>query len=206
MDKDDIHFLNQLKYSSLTIKRKKYLFLSQDKIEKFYFVQSGFIQIFFSNAEGHDVYLKTYPYGEWICLHEIFHKNKHSFSAIALTDSKIFAIDKKKGLNFLNENLTHQIFYHKQIEKDFHSYQRQCIQFIIEDRERRLKNLFQEWVRMFPKNKKNEIEIPFLKKDISKMIHTTPETLSRILTQWKKNEWIQFKGNHWMISESLFES
>lgn len=194
-----------LKHSQMKLNKKDHLFFSGEFKDKVYWLEKGFVQLFTSDADGQDSYLKIYTPGEWIFSHEVHVGVKEFHYGIALSSVFLSSVSKTAFSEMLHDSETFQKTYVRQMEKDLVHYKEKIIGLSREDTEYRLQKLMQDLFKIFQSSEDHTVEIPFLKKDLAKMIHTTPETLSRILAKWREKDLLRVRRRVWEYHRDFME-
>lgn len=170
------------------IKKKNILFLEGETGYAFYLLVAGNVQISRTTPEGKEIVIKIIKPGEIFAEAILFEKNDYPATARAVTDSKVFSIEKDSFLSLLDEKKFRNEFISILIRKQ--KYLSDQIKYLtVHDVEDRLFSFLNEQY-----GDEKIIKTKMSKKDIAAAIATTPETLSRLILRLGKENKLKWEG------------
>lgn len=173
-----------------TVKKKGEVFAEGDVPLNLYFIKSGSIKVFKSHPDGKELITSIYNSNEFFGFESILENSNYNESAVALQDSELVVIPK------YDFELMLQI--HPDVSKGFVSLL--CKK--VAEKEKQLLNLAYNSVRQRTaeallkvqpiKDSKEYIQIS--REDLAKMVGTAPESVIRVLSEFKEEKLIEIEG------------
>lgn len=171
----------------LHLKRKESLLLPKNKFQNLYAVQHGALKTYRTEADGKELVRGFYFTGE-ILGYEAIYTGQYTFSAVALTDTIVCEIpyDKFVELAYSKPALQKHTLYLISKELSSGSYLAS-----INAEQRIASFLLDLSIRLNPKKEiQPTFELPMIRQDIGNYLGLTPETVSRIISRFQKNNLI----------------
>lgn len=166
------------------LKKKQALHVAGDKFMCLYAIKQGALKTYEIDPMGneiiHGLYLKNELYG-----YEAIHSGTYIFSVEALSDTEICEISYPAFLALLHEkpNLLSRILYLMSQQLTFGTYLKS-----ITAQQRIAAFLLDLWSRLSVETSTSDFLLPMTYQDIGCYLGLATETVSRILSQFKKNK------------------
>jgi CRP-like cAMP-binding protein/CheY-like chemotaxis protein len=173
-----------------SLKKKSELFTEGDMPLNIFFVKSGRIKVYQSHPEGKELITNIYNQNDFFGFEPILDGNNYSESAVAMEDSEVISIPRYDFIMLLQT--------HPDVSKGFISLL--CKK--VADKEKQLLNLAYNSVRQRTAEallkvrdlKDNKENIQISRDDLAKMVGTAPESVIRVLSDFKDEGLIEIEG------------
>ncbi len=169
--------------------KREIIFYEGDPGYSIYVLIKGQVQLYKTGSDGREIVVKIIREGEMFGEVILFEENSYPVSAAALSDSSLLMLPKHQFSCLLEKPRFREEFISMLMRKM--RYLTNQIEYLanydVEDRLFRFLNEHFEG--------KDEFKISISKKDLASIIHTTPETLSRVLLRLKKEKRLVWDGN-----------
>lgn len=183
------------------LKKHEVLYLPENKFRNIYAIQHGHLKTYQIDADGNELIRGFYFTGEALGFEAIYTQH-YLFSAVALTDSVVCEIpyDNFLELLHLNPALQKHILYLMSQQLNRGSYLPS-----ITAEKRLAAFLIDLSYRLHPQEMQPRYLLPMSRQDIGNYLKLTAETISRLLSQFKKNKIIaiEHKKIHLLQPEKL---
>jgi CRP/FNR family transcriptional regulator, polysaccharide utilization system transcription regulator len=195
LDNADLHYLNREKITK-AFKKGEYIFEEGQKPLYVYCVREGKIKVFKNGQDGREHITRVALPGEFLGLKAILSGNNHSLSAVALEDSVLCYISKT---DFFQLMIKYPEFSRSLII---------ILGTLLEEAEARMLSLAYKPVRerlaetilflfnsFYPKSGKSPKNyLNLTRTELANIIGTAPETVIRLLSEFKEEELISIRG------------
>lgn len=195
------------KIMSITIEKKynkgSIIFMEGDKGEAFYFIKSGKIKIYRSSKDGKELILNIYGKNNVFAEVTIFNDVSYPATAEVIEDAvvgmilnsdleKLIKVNSELGLNLI-----------KVLNKRLYNAQLKLKQIALNDTYSRTAQAIIRLAEEHGKNKSEgaELKLELSRQELANMIGTARETVSRILSQFKKEGAIEISGKRIVIKD-----
>jgi CRP-like cAMP-binding protein/CheY-like chemotaxis protein len=179
------------------LKKKSELFSEGDTPLNIFFIKSGSIKVYQSHPEGKELITNIYNANDFFGFEPILEGNNYQESAVAMQDSEVINIPKHDFLTLLQTN--------SDVSKGFIS----LLSKKVAQKEKQLLNLAYNSVRQRTaeallkvrelKDTKENIQIS--REDLAKMVGTAPESVIRVLSDFKDEGLIEIEGGKIKIAQ-----
>lgn len=176
---------------SVTYKRGEILFHAGDESDSLYIVNSGRVKIYRLSDLGREQLVRLLDPGDFTGELALFKATVLENFAEAVEDSQICIIKRPDLQELLVKYPTISLKVLNEFANRLANSERQSASFVSEKVETRIALFLME---QFEKTGKKIIELPMSKKDLASYLGTTPETLSRRLTDFETNGMIEQNG------------
>ncbi len=168
------------------LKKRDLLYNSRNVFRSIYVIQSGNIKTYQVDAQGNELIQGFYFSGELIGLDAIYTQS-YRFSAIALTDVVLCEIPYDNFIEFIQTHplLQKHILYLMSQQLNVGAYL-----FSNMAEQRLAAFLIDLCHRLSPSKMQTTFVLPMSRQDIGNYLRLTAETISRILSQFKKDKLI----------------
>jgi DNA-binding response OmpR family regulator len=180
-----------------SLKKKAELFSEGDAPLNIYFVKSGSVKVYQSHPDGKELITNIYHANDFFGFEPILEGNNYRESAVAMQDSEIINIPKYDFLTLLQTN--------QDVSKGFIS----LLSKKVAEKEKQLLNLAYNSVRQRTaeallkvqelKDSKENIQIS--RDDLAKMVGTAPESVIRVLSDFKDEGLIEIEAGKIKITQ-----
>jgi len=175
--------------TSKVLRKNELLFFEGDRGYSLFVLVEGSIQLYKSTPDGREIVIKVVKPGELFAEVILFEKDEYPVNAVAIQDSRVYALPKREFYRLLENELFRNEFIGTLMMKM--RYLADKIQYLTShDVESRLFLFLEEQF-----GRVESVETSFSKKSVAAAIGTTPETLSRLLPRLKKEGKIVWEGS-----------
>lgn len=176
-------------------KKNEIIFQAEDQADALYIVHQGQVNIYHLTESGKEQLIRVLYPGDFTGELALFRKSEHESFAEAVVDSNICMIQRNDLQGFLMKYPTISLEILHEFSNRLSSSEKQATGFATEKVEFRIAHFLVENMK---KNKDNPnqgwLDLPMSKKDLASYLGTTPETLSRRLTEFEEAAYIQQTG------------
>lgn len=175
-------------------KKGSHVFMQDEPLENVYFIQSGRIKIYKSDANGREQIVAIAKKGEMFPHVGFFRKGGYPAFAEVLEDSSLVVVPIDQFEKVLIENPELCIKVFKVLGEKIVDLQERLESQIMNNTYEQIIKLLVRLARIHGQKKENGLYLlksEFTNKDLANMIGTTRETVSRTLTKLKKDELIE---------------
>lgn len=179
------------------LKKKSELFSEGDAPLHIYFIKSGSIKVYHSHPDGKELITNIYNANDFLGFEPILEGNNYHESAVAMQDSEVIAIPKHDFLTLMQSS--------PDVSKGFIS----LLSKKVAEKEQQLLNLAYNSVRQRTaeallkvrdlKDSKENIQIS--RDDLAKIVGTAPESVIRVLSDFKDEGLIEIEGGKIKIKQ-----
>ncbi|MCF7809046.1 MAG: Crp/Fnr family transcriptional regulator [Candidatus Marinimicrobia bacterium] len=182
------------------------IYLSGKKSTRFYVIAIGKVKLLEHTSSGHNVLLDILGPGEFLggSWTEDQTTHFHSETAIALTQCCILEIDRSDFKDIASKHAAVAMKFLEILESRMRMLQTRVKMQATASVERRLAFTIYKFADKLGKPTKNGvlIQFPFSRADLAEFSGTTPETASRIVSQFKKKGLLE-TGRQWMTVKDV---
>lgn len=175
------------------------IFLEDEKGSAFYLLAEGSVRLFKSAPDGREVTVKLAAPGEIFAEVILFEKDRYPVSAITVTDSTLFAMDRASFNTLMEEPGFRAEFISVIMKKQRYLAGRILYLTALDVEERFFRFLLEHYGR------KAVYDIAISKKDLASAIGTIPETLSRLIQRLTQRKIIRWEGSRLELADSFWE-
>lgn len=198
MSLDSVKALDELKFTGL-YRKGSVLFVEGEEPRGVFIVCSGRAKLTTSSSEGKTLIVKIAEPGEVLGASSSILGTPYEVSAETLEPSQMNFIKRDDFLRFINGNSEACMHAAQQLSEKYQSAQREIRSLgLSQTTSERLAKLLLEWCRKFgdetPKGVR--LSVVLTHEEIAQMIGTTRETITRLLSAFKRNNIIEVKGSN----------
>ena len=192
---------NQMNEIVETIKPGKYkkgeiIYSAGDSSDSLYIVNMGRIRIFRLSESGKEQLVRILEVGDFTGELALFSESTHESYAQAMEYTEVCMINRRDLQNFLIRYPSISLKILSEFSSRLEKSERQTTRVSTEKVETRIALFLAECV---DKNKSMEFTLPMSKKDLASYLGTTPETISRKLTDFEDAGYIKQKTARKML-------
>lgn len=175
----------------VSYKKGEFLYHPGDESDALYIVNRGKIKIYRLSESGKEQIIRILHTGDFTGELALFQQSVHEAYAEAITDAEICRIRRDDLQNFLLKYPTISLKILKEFANRLEGSEKQTTRFATEKVETRIALFLAEYV---DEEEENIVTLPMSKKDLASYLGTTPETLSRKLTEFEEQGLIKQEG------------
>lgn len=175
----------------VSYKKGEILYHPGDPSDALYIVNRGKIKIYRLSESGKEQIIRILHTGDFTGELALFQQSVHEAYAEAITDSQICRIHRDDLQTLLLKYPTISLKILKEFANRLEGSEKQTTRFATEKVETRIALFLAEYV---DDHDQNIVTLPMSKKDLASYLGTTPETLSRKLTDFEEQGIIKQQG------------
>lgn len=172
---------------SLSYKKGEMIYRAGEESSSLYIVSRGKIKIYRITDTGKEIVLRILNQGDFMGEHALFTQSTYEDYAEAIEDTNVCVIQRSDLQQFLLKYPTISIKILSEFSNRLLNTEKQTTQFATEKVETRIALYLVECSKQ---NENLEFELPISKKDMASFLGTTPETISRKLTEFEQKKLI----------------
>lgn len=188
----------------ISIKKGEILYHAGDTTDSMYIVNHGQVKIYRLSETGKEQIVRILNPGDFTEERVLFKQSVNENYAEAMIDSDICSIKGSDLQNLLLKYPTISLEILTEISSRLDTSERQTTRFATESAETRIA-LFLAELLDSEENDGKTVNLPMSKKDLASYLGTTPETLSRRLSDFEAAGYIKQKGQRSIIVLDLDE-
>ena len=178
---------------SVTYKKGEFIYRQGESSDSLYIIHSGKVRIYRLSESGKEQVLRILNPGDFTGELALFKEGTHETYAEAMVDSSICLINRDDLQQFLMKYPSISLRILSEFSNRLEQTEKQTARFAMEKVETRIALFFADC--MDKESKSNAIELPMSRKDLASYLGTTPETLSRKITELEKDGYIKQRSN-----------
>lgn len=176
---------------TVTFKKREVLYQAGDASDSLYIVNKGKVKNYRLTESGKEQLLRILTPGEASGEYALFTESIHESYAEAITDTSVCMIDRLDLQNLLLKYPSISLSFLEVFSKRLEDSERQTTLFATEKVETRVALFLAQCLD----EPSNIVSLPMSKKDLASYLGTTPETISRRLTQLENKGHIKRQSN-----------
>jgi CRP/FNR family transcriptional regulator len=183
------------------------LFVEGEQPRGVFIVCSGRVKLTTSSSEGKTLIVKIAEAGEVLGLSGSILAT--AFEVSAETPSQINFVRREDFMGFLNEHPEACMHTAQQLSEKYHSAQREIRSLgLAQSTSEKLARLFLDWcARSGEKTPKGmRLKVLLTHEEMAQMIGTTRETITRLLSDFKRRKMIEVKGSSMFVQTAALEA
>jgi CRP-like cAMP-binding protein len=169
------------------------LYRAGDRIDALTIIANGQTKVFRTAENGKEQILYLLQAGDINGEAALFNQSEHNSTAITLTPTTICSINRTDFQNLLTSYPQIGINVMNTLGNRLLELERQTTKSNTESVASRFANYLVETVSAL---KQNPVRLPLKNKDLATLLGTSPETISRYLSQWDEQQLISKLGHH----------
>ncbi|MCQ6273479.1 Crp/Fnr family transcriptional regulator [Bacillus sp. V3B] len=178
---------------SVSYKKEDMIYHAGDQSDSLYIVNKGKIKIYRLSESGKEQLVRILNPGDFTGELALFNESLHESYAEALMNTQVCLIKRSDLQAFLIKYPSISLKILAEFSNRLEQSEKQTTRFATEKVETRLALFLAECVD--GEDQTNEIELPMSKKDLASYLGTTPETISRKLSDLEDEGYIKQKIN-----------
>lgn len=188
--------LKQVSDSKITKKVKKGdpLFNEGEKLNGVYCVRSGVTKLSKLSENGKDQIVKLATKGEVLGQRSVIAEEHTNLSATAVSDMEICFIPKTSITDTLNKNPNFTLEVLRHMAHDLKEADDVIVNMSQKTVKQRMAAAFLYLKNNFGEDKEGYLRLNLSREDMANVVGTATESAIRIISEFKKNEWIATKG------------
>ena len=178
---------------SVSYKKGEIIYSAGDKSDSLCIVRRGRIRIYRLSESGKEQIVRILASGDFTGELALFRESIHESFAETMEDTDVCTITRADLQGFLLKYPSISIKILNEFSKRLDAAEKQATSFVTEKVDKRVAMFLLEC--MDNSSKSMEFELPMSKKDLSSYLGTTPETISRKLTEFEDAGYIRQIAN-----------
>lgn len=201
----DDGFLEEL--ASITVEKRyrkgTIIFMEGDPGEALYFIKSGKVKILKNSTDGRELILNIYGSGDVFAEVTLFNDVKYPATAEVIEDATVGVMMNKDVEELVRHNAALALQIIKILNKRLYMAQMKLKQMALSDTYVRTAQMVMKLAQEhgMEKNGRMELELELSRQELANMIGTARETVSRALSQFKKEGSIEIKGKKIIVKD-----
>lgn len=179
-------------FQSVLYKRGEIIYRTGDPSDSLYIVQNGKIRIYRLSETGKEQLVRILTAGYFTGELALFKETLHEAYAEAIEETRVCMIKRSELQKLLLKYPSISLKILTEFSHRLEQSEKQTTRFATEKVETRLMHFL---VECMENNLSNEIMLPMSKKDLASYLGTTPETISRKLSNLENQGYIKQKTN-----------
>lgn len=180
--------------TSYTIKKGEPIFEEGETINGIFCIKDGVCKLSKLSANGKDQIVKLVKSGELLGQRSMISEEPANLSAVALNDMDVCFIPKKEVMAFFNTNNQFSMEVMKSICGDLKDADDLMVSMAQKTVKERLAETLLFLENNFGKNEDGTLCTQLTREELAGMIGTATESCIRLLSEFKKNGWIELVG------------
>ena len=156
-----------------------------------YFVVSGKIKVFKSNEMGKEFIIDIYKEGDFLGYVALLVDNKYRESAMAIENSEVALIPRQDFFQLLHSNHEVSMKFIKLMSSNFSDAEEKLLKLAYDSARKRVAEAIIFVSKKYEIEGKNDLSFALLRENISALSGISPESVSRNLTDFKKEGLIE---------------
>lgn len=185
------------------------LFVEGEQPRGVFIVCSGRVKLTTSSSEGKTLIVKIAEAGEVLGASGTILDTPFEVSAETLEPSQINFVRREDFMRFLNTHPEACLHTAQQLSEKYHSAQREIRTLgLSQSTSEKLARLFLDWCARSGEetSKGTRLKVLLTHEEIAQMIGTTRETITRLLSDFKRRKMIEIKGSSMFVQTSALEA
>ncbi|WZL74610.1 Crp/Fnr family transcriptional regulator [Clostridiaceae bacterium 35-E11] len=198
-------FLEEL--ASITVEKRyrkgTIIFMEGDRGEALYLIKSGKVKILKNSTDGRELILNIYGSGDVFAEVTLFNEVNYPATAEVIEDATIGVMMNRDVEELVKHNAELALQIIKVLNKRLYMAQMKLKQMALSDTYVRTAQMMMKLAHEHgvEKNGVMELKLALSRQELANMIGTTRETVSRALSQFKKEGSIEIKGKKIIIKD-----
>jgi CRP-like cAMP-binding protein len=185
---DQIKRINANSYL-VSHKKEEVIFRQNSPISYIQFVKSGLVKVYREGDKEKTVIVKIVSAGSFLGILSVFHDSRYHYSASALEDTNVIYVNLATFKEIVGENGKYAIFLLNTVSIEA----MHLLQKVINVSQKQVTGRLAEVLLYFSTTiyKSNKYTLPVSRIELSELISTTKESISRTLTEFKNDKIIE---------------
>ena len=182
------------------LKKKENLFLSLDYPNWIYYLIKGKVKTTILNMNGKELITGLYKTGDFIGYSSLLFEKEYGYIATAIENCEVLKIPKEEFLTFLKKHPeVVQIFITKLAETIIEK-ENSMLNMAYNSVRKRIADALLEIYHKYKNTEEKKLTISILRHDLASMVGTSKETVTRTLSEFKKDLVIEINGSELTFS------
>ena len=188
--------------SETTFKKGETVFKEGDNLNGIFCVRSGNVKLSKLSNNGKDQIVRFVKEGELLGYRSVISQHPAGLTVTALDDMHACYISKDKIFDMLKSNPNFSLDIFKAVSHDLNEANITLTDMAQKSVRERLAHTLLFLEEMFGVDNEGNISVHLSREEIANVIGTATESAIRLLSEFKKEEFIVLKGKHIKISDS----
>lgn len=173
--------------TSLKFEKGETIYRAGDVSEQLYIVHKGLVKIYRLSETGKEQLIRVLEPGDFTGELSLFSASVHDSYAEAMETTEICMMNRADLQQFLLKYPEISLKVLTEFSNRLAETEKQAASIAMDTVDKRLASYI---ISLFEKTKEKTITLPMSRKDLASYLGTSPETISRKLTEFEKEEWI----------------
>ncbi|MFK8058434.1 MAG: response regulator [Saprospiraceae bacterium] len=184
-----LSLLDQLsdKGRSRSYNERATVYFKGDQVHNVYKVISGRVRFFMETDFGKTLTIDSQGSGSWFGMEDLYAEGVRSVSAGAYPDAEILLVDKTDFLDLINRHPSLVRIHMRQFSQDLALRAEQLLQVAYYSVRKRVAEFL---LRSVDRNPNPQFAVDLRREDIAEAVGTTPESVTRVLTEFRKEGFV----------------
>jgi CRP-like cAMP-binding protein len=187
--------------TSYTVKKGDVIFDEGDHLDGIICVKEGVCKLTKLSSNGKDQIVKLVTKGELLGQRSLISEEPTNLGAVALEDMQVCFVPKSQVMEFFNINNKFSLNMMKNVCHDLKEADNVLVNLAQKSVKERLATTLLYLHDTFGVNEDDSLKIQLSREEISSFIGTATESCIRLLSEFKKNGWIELSGKKIILKE-----
>jgi len=183
------------------VKKKDILFHEEEECQAIYFISKGRVKTFKTDEEGREKIINILGEGEMFPHIGLFGGDVYPASAMVVEEGVLYVIDVQKFLHLLESKPSLSVKMLKIMEQKIRSLQEHLSGLLSRDISERVWHILKGLAKASgtPVENGMRIDMELTHQDLASMVGTTRETITRVLSQYRKENKIEIHNGKFIL-------
>jgi CRP/FNR family transcriptional regulator, polysaccharide utilization system transcription regulator len=191
------HFKNR--YQVKTIPRHNMLFMEGDKSFYIYYIIKGMVKIFKTNELGKEYITNIYTHGNFFGYSAFLNNEMHNDSAMVLEDSEIVKFSRNDFFELILDNREACLKIMQDLSLLLNKSEEKLVRLAYNSARKKVAEAVLFIAKKYASNSTGNFSFPVSRNDLSAISGISPESVSRNLTDFRKEGLIEAENGHIVI-------
>ncbi len=177
-------------------KKKDYIYTENSFPKGVYFITKGKVKYFQTNEFGKDLITELHNEGDFFGYVSLMRNEKYTGSAMALEDCEIYIIPQEDFFSLLYRNAEVSRKFIELLSNNLLENQKQLIKIAYNSVRKRVAEALVNLSNKYKKEGESEFSIRIGREDLSNLVGTATETVTRTISEFKSEKYIDVSGSN----------
>jgi CRP-like cAMP-binding protein/ActR/RegA family two-component response regulator len=178
------------------IDRKEVLYHAGDMPSFIFYVLEGKVRTYAVNHDGKELSVALYGPGDYFGFTELLQEKEYSEYASALEYSKLALISKDDFFGLILSNREIASSFMSQLAKNISTKEQELVQMAYDTVRKRVARALVKLYDTYHVEKKAGFSVTISRDELASIVGTATESVIRILSEFKADNWIYVRGSH----------
>jgi CRP-like cAMP-binding protein len=187
------------RYQVKTIPRHNMLFMEGDKSFYIYYIIKGMVKIFKTNELGKEYITNIYTHGNFFGYSAFLNNEMHNDSAMVLEDSEIVKFSRSDFFELILDNREACLKIMQDLSLLLNKSEEKLVRLAYNSARKKVAEAVLFIAKKYASNSTGNFSFPVSRNDLSAISGISPESVSRNLTDFRKEGLIEAENGHIVI-------